>query len=56
MVRPRVVANAIVHRLIGIPGPLGAKLPDGPAIAMLTIEKGNEAVERVAVGALRVGL
>jgi hypothetical protein len=56
MVRPWVVTNAIVHRLVGIPGTLGAELPDSPAIAMLGIEKGNEAIERVAVGALWVGL
>lgn len=56
MIRPRVMSHAVVHELIRIAGALGAKLPDGPIGAMLGVEEGYEMVERIAVGALRVGL
>jgi hypothetical protein len=56
MVRPRVMPYAPVHSLVGVPSPLGSELPYRPAVAVLGVEERDEAVERVAVGALRVGL
>lgn len=45
-----------VHRLVWIPSPFGTELPYGPIVAMFGVEESNEAVERVAVGTLGVGL
>jgi len=56
VVGPRVMADAPVHGLVRVAGALGAELPDSPIIAVLLIQEGYQAVERVAVRALRVCL
>lgn len=56
MVRPRVVSDSIIDRFVRVPGTLRAKLPDGPAITVLVVEEGDQAIERVTVGSLGVGL
>jgi hypothetical protein len=56
VVRPGVVADAAVDGLVRVARPLGAEFPDGPPVAVAGVEEGHEAVERVAVGTLRVGL
>jgi hypothetical protein len=54
VVREWVVVDAVVDVRVWIAGSLGAKLPYGPVVAMLRVEKLDERVERVAIGALRV--
>lgn len=56
MVGPGVMADAIVDGIVGVAGALGAEFPDGPVFSMFLVEEGDEAVERVAVRALRVCL
>lgn len=56
VVGPGVVADAAVDGVVRVAGSLGAEFPDGPAVAVLGVEEGDEPVERVAVRALRVGL
>ena len=50
-----VVVDAVVDVRVGVAGALSAELPDGPVVAMLLVEELDQRVERVAVGALRVG-
>lgn len=56
MVWPGIVPYSFIDSLIRVSGPFGPKLPDAPVISMFGVKKGNEAVERVSVGSLRVGL
>lgn len=56
MVRPWVVPYSAVDCFIGIASAFCTKLPYGPIVLVLGIEKGNEAVEGVAVGSLRISL
>ena len=56
VVGPGVVANAVIYGIVGVSGALGAELPNCPAFSMFLVEEGDEAVERVAVCALRVCL
>lgn len=56
MIRPWVVPYAAVDGLIRVSRPFGAELPYRPVVRVLGIKEGDEAVERVAVGSLRVCL
>lgn len=53
---PWVMAYPAIDGLVWIASSLGAKFPDGPIIAVFGIEKSDEAVEGVTVGALGVCL
>jgi hypothetical protein len=55
VVGERVVVYAVVDLRVWIARPLGAELPYRPVVAMLRVEEFYERIERVAVGALRVG-
>lgn len=54
MIRPRIMPHPAIHLTIGIPRPLGPKLPDRPLVAVLVVEELHQLVQRVAVRALRV--
>lgn len=56
MVRPRVVPDPVVDRLIWIASALATELPDGPVLLMLVIKERDQAIERVSVGKLRICL
>jgi hypothetical protein len=56
VIRPRVVPYPAVDGLVGIACAFGAKLPDGPAIAVFRVEECDELIERVPIRALREGL
>lgn len=56
MIRPGVVTDATVDCLIRVSRPFGAELPYCPVVWMFGIEKGDEAVEGVAVGSLGICL
>ena len=56
MVWPRIVPDTVVYSLVWVACTLCSKLPDRPAIAVFRVEEGDELVEGVAVGSLRVGL
>lgn len=55
MVGEGVVVDAVVDFRVWVTRPFGAKLPYGPVVAMLGVEKLYERIKRVAIGALRVG-
>lgn len=55
VVWPGKVPDSVVDFFIGVAGALGAELPDCPLIAVFGVEKGDELVERVAIGALWIG-
>lgn len=54
VVGPGVVSNPSVNSVVWVACPLGTKLPNGPFVAVFAVEKGDETVERVAVGQLWV--
>jgi hypothetical protein len=54
VVGERVVVDAVVDLGVGVSGALCTELPYCPVIAVLRVEKLDERVERIAVGALRV--
>lgn len=56
VVWPGVVAYSPVDSLVGVSSALGAKLPYCPVVAVFGVEKGYEAIERIAVSALGVCL
>jgi hypothetical protein len=56
MVGERVVPNPAMDGLVRVARAFGAELPYRPAVAVAGVEVGDELVEGVAVGALRVGL
>jgi acyl-CoA reductase-like NAD-dependent aldehyde dehydrogenase len=56
VIRPRVVSDSVVYEVIRIARPFSSKLPYGPVLSMLRVEKLDEAIERVAIGTLRVRL
>lgn len=56
VVGPGVVADAAVDGVVGVSGALGAELPDGPVVAVLGVEEGDELVEGVSVRPLGVRL
>jgi len=55
MVGEGIVVDTVVHLRVWVARPFGAELPDGPVIAVLGVEKLDERIQRIAVGALRVG-
>lgn len=55
MVRPRIMPYSSMHVLVWVTRALGAELPDGPVLAMLLVEEGDELVEGCAVVAFGVG-
>jgi hypothetical protein len=56
MIRPGVVPDSMIHKLVRIAGSLGSKLPYSPVATVFRIEESDETVERVSIGALRVCL
>ena len=55
MVRPWVMADAIIDFVIVIANTFGAEFPNGPFGAVLVVEKFDQSFGRVAVGALGIG-
>ena len=55
MVRPWEMLYSIVDLTVRVAGPFSAKLPYGPIGAMLIVQKLDEGISWVAVGALRIG-
>jgi hypothetical protein len=56
VIGPRVVPYSIVYEIVRITRALSSELPYGPVLPMLGIEKLDEAIERVTIGALWVPL
>lgn len=56
MIGPGIVPYASIDSLVRVAGAFSPELPDGPIISMFGVEKGNEAVKRVAVGSLGICL
>jgi len=54
MIGEGVVVHTVVHLRVWVACPLCAKLPYGPVFAMLGVEKLDERIQRIAVGALWV--
>jgi hypothetical protein len=55
MIRPGIMLHPSINFIIIISRALGSKLPDCPVRAMFVIKEFDEFVERVSIGALRVG-
>lgn len=55
VVGERIVVDAVVYLRVGITSSFGAELPNSPVFAMFFVEELNKRVERITVGALRIG-
>lgn len=56
MIRPGVVTDAAIDSLVRVSRPFGAELPYCPVVWVFGVEEGDETVEGVAVGSLRICL
>lgn len=56
MIGPGIVPYTSIDSLVRVAGAFCPELPDGPIVPMFGVEKGNEAVKRVAVGSLGICL
>lgn len=56
MIRPWVMSDPVINKLVRISGTFATELPYCPILAVFRIEECDETIERITVGALRVGL